>query len=231
LAVIGSCLAVYAVFAVVFHSFIEPTVKTQAVAPYEPSARNTQPSATAFAVRSEPAQRVTAKQRTSPTIATTRAGPETTASIRAQASRANPSLSTPSRVAPPMTVTAAPPQPAETARAEAPSRVAPPMTVTAAPPQPAETARVEAPSRVAPPMMAAGAVPPSAQSAGSGQSSLGAPEGSTSVAVAAPESTATTPKKPVKKVARKTPQQPRRDFWNPMNFFAWGSGNGARQSY
>ena len=35
LAVIGSCLAVYAVFAVVFHSFIEPTVKTQAVAPYE----------------------------------------------------------------------------------------------------------------------------------------------------------------------------------------------------
>jgi hypothetical protein len=204
--VIGSCLAVYAVFAVVFHSFIEPTVKTQAVAPYEPSARNTQPSATAFAVRSEPAQRVTAKQRTSPTITTTRAEPETTASIRAQASRANPSLSTP-------------------------SRVAPPMTVTAAPPQPAETARVEAPSRVAPPMMAAGAVPPSAQSAGSGQSSLGAPEGSTSVAVAAPESTATTPKKPVKKVARKTPQQPRRDFWNPMNFFAWGSGNGARQSY
>jgi hypothetical protein len=55
--VIGCCLAVYAVFAVVFHSFIEPTVKTQAVAPYELSARNTQPSATAFAVRSEPAQR------------------------------------------------------------------------------------------------------------------------------------------------------------------------------
>jgi hypothetical protein len=105
------------------------------------------------------------------------------------------------------------------------------MMVTAAPPQPAETARAEAPSRVAPPMMAAGAVPPSAQSAGSGQSSLGAPERSTSVAAAAPESTATTPKKPVKKVARKTPryEQPRRDFWT--NFFAWGSGNGARQSY
>jgi len=201
LAVIGSCLAVYAVFAVVFHSFIEPTVKTQAVAPYEPSARNTQPSATAFAVRSEPAQRVTAKQRTSPTITTTQAGPETTGSVRAQAPRANPSLSTPSRVAPPMMVTAAPPQPAETARAEAPSRVAPPM-------------------------MAAGA-----ESAGSAQSSLGAPEGSTSVAAAAPESTATTPKKPVKKVARKTPryEQPRRDFWT--NFFAWGSENGARQSY
>jgi len=32
------------------------------------------------------------------------------------------------------------------------------MMVTAAPPQPAETARAEAPSRVAPPMMAAGAV-------------------------------------------------------------------------
>ena len=201
LAVIGSCLAVYAVFAVVFHSFIEPTVKSQAVAPYEPSARNPQPSATAFAVRSEPAQRVTAKQRTSPTITTTQAGPETTGSVRAQAPRANPSLSTPPRIAPPMMVTAAPPQSAETARAEAPSRVAPPM-------------------------MAAGA-----ESAGSAQSSLGAPEGSTSVAAAAPESTATTPKKPVKKVARKTPryEQPRRDFWT--NFFAWGSENGARQSY
>jgi len=200
IAVIGSCLAVYAVFAVVFHSFIEPTVKTQAAAPYEPSARNTQPSATAFAVRSEPAQRVTAKQRTSPTITTTQAGPETTGSVRAQAPRAN-------------------------------SRIAPPMMVTAATPQPAETGRAEAPSRVAPPMIAAGAVPPSAQSAGSGQSSLGAPEGSTSVAAAAPESTATTPKEPVKKGARKTPryEQPRRDFWT--NFFAWGSGNGARQSY
>ena len=198
LAVIGSCLAVYAVVAVVFHSFIEPTVKSQAVAPYEPSARNTQPSATAFAVRSEPAQRVTAKQ---PTITTTQAGQETTGSLRAQAPRANPSLSMPSRIAPPKMVTAAPPQPAETARAEAPSRVAPPM-------------------------MAAGA-----ESAGSAQSSLGAPEGSTSVAAAAPESTATTPKKPVKKVARKTPryEQPRRDFWT--NFFAWGSENGARQSY
>jgi hypothetical protein len=181
LAVIGSCLAVYAVFAVVFHSFIAPTVKSQAVAPYEPSARNTQPSATAFAVRSEPAQRVTAKQRTSPTITTTQAGPETTGSVRAQAPRANPFLSTPSRIAPPMMVTAAPPQPAETA--------------------------------------------------GSGQSSLGAPERSTSVAAAAPESTAATPKKPVKKVARKTPryEQPRRDFWT--NFFAWGSENGARPSY
>src|SRR5438445_1525777 len=39
LVVIGGCLAVYAAFAVVFHSFIEPAVKTQAVAPYEPSAR------------------------------------------------------------------------------------------------------------------------------------------------------------------------------------------------
>lgn len=207
LAVIGSCLAVYAVFAFVFHSFIEPSVKTQAAAPYEPAARNAQPSATAFAVRSEPAPRVTTKQRTSPMITTTPGAPETTASVRSQASRANPSLSTPSRIAPPMMVTAAPPQPA--------------------------AARAEAPSRVAPPMMAVGAVPPSAQTAGSGQSSLGASEGSTSAAVAAPESTATTPKKPVKKVARKTPryEQPRRDFWSPQNFFAWGSGNGVRQSY
>jgi len=105
------------------------------------------------------------------------------------------------------------------------------MMVTAAPPQPAETARAEAPSSVAPPMMAAGAVPPSAQSIGSGQSSLGAPERSTSVAAAAPESSADTPKKSVKNVARKTPryEQPRRDFWT--NFFARGFENGARQSY
>src|SRR5205814_1341817 len=84
---IGGCLAVYAAFAVVFHSFIEPAVKTQAVAPYEPSARTAQPSATAFAVRSEPAPRVTTKQRTSPTITTTPTAPETTASVRSQASR------------------------------------------------------------------------------------------------------------------------------------------------
>src|SRR5439155_676085 len=95
LAVIGGCLAVYAVFAVVFHSLVEPAVKTQAVAPYEPAARTAQPSATAFAVRSEPAPRVTTKQRTSPTITTTPAAPEMTASVRSQASRSNPSLSTP----------------------------------------------------------------------------------------------------------------------------------------
>ena len=37
------------------------------------------------------------------------------------------------------------------------------------------------------------------------------------------------PKKPAKKVARKTPrhERPTRQFFNPLNFFAWG----ARQSY
>src|SRR5947209_16335970 len=95
LAVIGGCLAVYAVFAVVFHSLVEPAVKTQAVAPYEPAARTAQPSATAFGVRSEPAPRVTTKQRTSPMITTTPAAPELKTSIRSPAARSYPSLPTP----------------------------------------------------------------------------------------------------------------------------------------
>jgi len=78
LAVIAGCLAVYAVFAMVFHWLVEPTVKSQPVA-----------------VRSEPASRVTAKARTSSTATT--AAPEMTGSVRSQTSRvtSNPSGSTP----------------------------------------------------------------------------------------------------------------------------------------
>src|SRR5262249_21419090 len=83
----GGCLAVYGVFAVVFHWFVEPTVKSQPVAAYEAPARNVQPSNTALVVRSEPASRVTSKARTSPTITTTPATPEMTGSVRSQTSR------------------------------------------------------------------------------------------------------------------------------------------------
>jgi hypothetical protein len=94
------------------------------------------------------------------------------------------------------------------------------MMVTATAPQPAETARAEAPAHIAPPMAVTTGTPH---------------EASTAVAIAAPESdgtAATEPKKPAKKVARKPRhERPSRDFWNPMNFFAWGPGNGARRSF
>src|SRR5207237_566297 len=129
----GGCLAVYAAFAVVFHSFIEPAVKTQAVAPYEPSARTAQPSATAFAVRSEPAPRVTTKQRTSPTITTTPAAPEPTATVR-------------SHPAP-----AAAPVPAESARVASPTPAASEPTsdafAAAEPPEPPAAEAKKAPKK------------------------------------------------------------------------------------
>jgi hypothetical protein len=62
------------------------------------------------------------------------------------------------------------------------------------------------------------------------QPSLVASESPASAAAGVQE-LAETPKK--KKVARKTPrhERPSRDFWNPMNFFAWGSPYGARRSF
>jgi len=80
------------------------------------------------------------------------------------------------------------------------------------PPKSAETARAEA-------------TPPVASDA----------QDSANVAVAAPEATenaAPAPKKP-KKTARKTPRHERqRDFYNPLNFFAWGGNNGGwRRSF
>jgi hypothetical protein len=109
-----------------------------------------------------------------------------------------------------MTVTVAAPQSAEGARAEPPSRVAPPMAMAA--PKSAETARTEAPAPVA------------SEASASATAAAVAPEGTENVAPA--------PKKP-KKVARKGQRHERqRDFFNPLNFFAWGGGNnGWRRSF
>ena len=210
LAVIGSCLGVYAVFAVGFHWFVETTVKSQGVAPYEPSlATVVQSSGASFVTPARPNQpsRVTPKPLAS-TIAAT--APKS----------AEPARSEPPRVVPPMAVTTAAPKAAEIARSEASPRIAPPMTVTATAPQSTETARAEAPAHVAPAM---------AVTTGTSH------EASTAAAIAAPESDGTAaaePKKPAKKVARKPRhERPSRDFWNPMNYFAWGPGNGARRSF
>src|SRR6266516_3980502 len=72
LAVVGGCLGVYAVFAVAFHWLVEPTVKIQAVAPYEPSlARAVQSSATSFVTPARPdlPSRVTSKPPASARVA------------------------------------------------------------------------------------------------------------------------------------------------------------------
>src|SRR6266545_1055592 len=215
LAVVGGCLGVYAVFAVAFHWLVEPTVKNQAVAPYEPSlARAVQSSATSFVTPARPdlPSRVTSKPPASATLAAP--APKSTEPARSEP---------PSRVPPPpMTVTAQGPKPTESARAE--TRVPPPMM---AAPKPTETAQSTAPSSAAEPMTTAGPAPKET----SEQPSLVASESAASSA--APQETAETapaPKK--KKVARKTPRQDRsRDLWNPMNFFAWGSPYGGRRSF
>lgn len=223
LAVVGGCLGVYAVFAVAFHWLVEPTVKNQAVAPYEPSlARAVQSPATSFVTPARPnlPSRVTSKPPASATapMSATVAAPAPKAT---EAARSEPPSRTPP---PPMTVTAAGTKPTESARPEA--RVPPPMMV-ATEPKPTEAARPEAPSRVAAESMTtAGPAPKEA----SEQPSLVASEASTSGAATESAETAPTPKK--KKVARKTPRYDRsRDAWNPMNFFAWGSPYGARRSF
>jgi hypothetical protein len=111
-----------------------------------------------------------------------------------------------------MTVTAAAPQSAEGVRSE-PPRVAPPMAVM---PKSAETARAET--------ARAEATPPVASEA----------QDSANVAVATPEATENAaPAKKAKKTARKAPRHERqRDFYNPLNFFAWGGNNGGwRRSF
>jgi hypothetical protein len=107
------------------------------------------------------------------------------------------------------------PQSAEGARSESPTRVAPPMAIVA--PKSAETARAET--------ARAETTPPVASEV----------QESANVAAAAPEATesaAPAPKKP-KKTARKTPRHERqRDFFSPLNFFAWGGNNGGwRRSF
>jgi hypothetical protein len=217
LAVVGGCLGAYAVFAVAFHWLVEPTVKNQAVAPYEASlARAVQSSATSFVTPARPdlPSRVTSKPPASATVAAR--APKSTEPARSEP---------PSRVPPPpMTVTAASPKPAESARAEA--RVPPPMM---AAPKPTETAQSTAPSSAAaePPMTTAGPAPKET----SEQPSRVVSESAASSA-AAQESAETAPAPKKKKVARKTPRHDRpREFWNPMNFFAWGSPYGARRSF
>jgi hypothetical protein len=185
-------VAVYAVCAVGFHWVVEPAVKSQPVAPYEPSVATIVQPATSY---------VTPAGSNVPSRVTSR--PPASATMTAAAPRAEPP-----RVAPPMSATAAP-QPADGARSEPSPRVPPPMTIVA--PKSAETARAEATPQVA------------AEAQGS------------AVAAAAPETTenaAPAPKKP-KKTARKAPRHERqRDFYNPLNFFAWGGNNGGwRRSF
>jgi hypothetical protein len=204
LAVIGGCLGAYVVFAVGFHWFVEPTLgKNQGVAAYDPAPARIAPtpsSAVAPAVRPEPASRLASKPATSTKVRST--GPASTEAVRAEP---------PSRGAPPPMMTiVTKPAPAATARPEPPSRAAPPPMMTAATkpaPGSTETARSEA--------------------------SPAASEQPTPDTIVAAESTEPAPapaaKKPHNK--RKTVRHERsREFWNPLNFFAWGS-NGARRSF
>ena len=204
-------MAVYAVCAVGFHWVVEPAVKSQSVAPYEPSVATIVQPATSYVTpaRSDVPSRVTSR-------------PPASATLMATTPRSEPP-----RVAPPMSVAAAP-KAAEPSRSEPP----PPMTVTAAAPQSAEGTRSEPSPRVAPPM--AIVAPKSAETARADATPPVASEAqeSANVAAATPEATesaAPAPKKP-KKTVRKAPRHERqRDFLNPMNFFAWGGNNGWRR--
>src|SRR5215831_12230713 len=79
LAVVGGCLGVYAVFAVGFHWFVEPTLgKNQGVAAYDPAPARIVPLAGAPAVppaRSEPASRLASKPAASTKVRSTGPGP------------------------------------------------------------------------------------------------------------------------------------------------------------
>src|SRR5215469_5092358 len=176
LAVVGGCLAVYAVLAVGFHWFVEPTLgKNQAVSAYDPAPARIVPLSGPPAVapaRSEPASRLASKPAASTKVRS--AGPAATEAIRSEP---------PSRGAPP------------------------PMMTIVTKPAPTETAHSEPPSRAA-------------------------PEQPTSDTVAAAETTdaPAAAKKTHNKRKTVRHERPSRDFWNPMNFFAWGS-NGARRSF
>ena len=209
-------MAVYAVCAVGFHWVVEPAVKSQAVAPYEPSVATIVQPATSYVTpaRSDVPSRVTSRPPGS--AAMTAAAPKAVETARSE----------PPRVAPGMTVRAAP-------KATEPSRPEPPpaMTVTAAAPQSAEGARSEPPSRAAPPMTIG-----ASKSAETGRAEAPAPVASeapaSGIVAEATENVTPAPKKP-KKTARKTPRRERqRDFLNPLNFFAWGGNNGGwRRSF
>src|SRR6516225_10581525 len=84
LAVVGGCLAVYAVLAMGFHWFVEPTLgKNQAVSAYDPSPARIVPLSGPPAVapaRSEPASRLASK----PAASVRSAGPAATEAIRSE---------------------------------------------------------------------------------------------------------------------------------------------------
>src|SRR5215469_4007396 len=214
LAVVGGCLGVYVVLATGFHWLVEPTLgKHQGVTAYEPSPTRIVPDArqtVAAPVRSEPASRLASK----PSTTVRAAGPASSEAIRSEASAraASPppmmTIVTPTRVGSP------PPM----------------MTVVKPAAAPTETARAESPSRVAskPPMMTIGtkAAPESPAPVASEQPASGT--------IAAAESTEPAPAAAKKThTKRKTVrhERPSREFWNPMNFFAWGSANGARRAF
>ena len=202
LAVVGGCLGVYVVLATGFHWLVEPTLgKNQGVAAYDPAPARIAPTPSSAVA---PAVRPEPASRVASKPAASTIV-RTTGPASTEAVRAAPA----SRAAPPpMMTVVTKPAPTEIARAEPPSRAAPPMMTTATKPASTETARAEPPSPVA-------------------------SEQPTSGAFAAAESTETAPapaaKKPHNK--RKTVRHERREFWNPLNFFAWGSANGARRAF
>src|SRR5215472_10791350 len=107
--------------------------------------------------------------------------------------------------------------------------------VRSAGPAATEAIRSEPPSRGAPPPMVTAATKPAPGSTATVRSepaSLVASEQPTSDTVAAAETTdaPVAAKKTHNKRKTVRHERPSRDFWNPMNFFAWGS-NGARRSF
>jgi len=129
---------------------------------------------------------------------------------------------------PSTTVRAAGPASSEAIRSETPGRAAspPPMMTVVTP------ARVASP----PPMMIIGtkAAPGSTETARSDAPSPVASEEPATGTIAAAESTEPAPAAAKKThTKRKTVrhERPSREFWNPMNFFAWGSANGARRAF
>ena len=126
---------------------------------------------------------------------------------------------------PSTTVRPAGPASSEAVRSEAPARAAsPPPMMT-----------IVTPGRVAsPPPMMTVVTKPAAETARSESPSPVASEQPASGTIAAAEST-----EPVPAAAKKTHakrktvrhERPSREFWNPMNFFAWGSANGARRAF
>ena len=216
-------MGVYVVLATGFHWLVEPTLgKNQGVTAYEPSPARIVPDArqtVAAPVRSEPASRLASK----PSTTVRAAGPASSEAIRSDASARG--------AAPPPMMTIVTP-----ARDGSPP---PKMTIVTKPAAaPTETARAEPPSRVAskPPMMTIGtkAVPGSTETARSESPSPVAPEQPATGTIAAAESADPAPAAAKKThTKRKTVrhERPSREFWNPMNFFAWGSANGARRAF